>query len=30
MRKKPNLTVWMEDVSPDIHHIVQTDLATFD
>ena len=27
---EPNLTVWMEDVPPDIHHIVQADLANFE
>ena len=28
--REPNLTVWMEDVPPDIHHIVQADLANFE
>nr|XP_023922898.1 uncharacterized protein LOC112034311 [Quercus suber] len=28
--REPNQTVWMEDVSPDIHHIFQADLATFE
>nr|POF24766.1 putative ribonuclease h protein [Quercus suber] len=27
---EPNQTVWMEGVPPDIHHIVQADLATFE
>ncbi|XP_030923046.1 uncharacterized protein LOC115949925 [Quercus lobata] len=28
--REANLTVWMKDVPPDIHHIVQADLANFD
>ena len=28
--REQDLTVWMEDVPPDIHHAVQADLATFD
>ena len=28
--KEPNLIVRMEDVPPDIRHIVQADLANFD
>ena len=28
--REPNLTVWIEDVPPDIHHIVQADLANFE
>ena len=27
---EPNLTIWMEDVPPDIHHIVEADLANFE
>ena len=28
--REVDLTVWMEDVPPDIHHCVQADLANFD
>ena len=28
--KKLSLTIWMEDISPDIHQIILVDSATFD
>jgi len=28
--REQDLTVWMEDIPPDIHHVVQADLATLE